>query len=215
LGLKIISIYSFTLLKEFDTNKDGIIDSKDNHNLALWIDSNKDGITNKDELIYLKDINSPIKQIELNTLDTLLSGYDKNHDFGIDNKDAIFNYIYFKQNLDNSINLYIYGDEKVKEYLNDLKKNLTIKTDKGIKEVKSVNFYKDLDELNLTKKKEYELKDVDKSYTIYVNNADNVIKAGNKDDIIYTFNGDDTVYAGDGDVKLANEKDLGLYSKVV
>ena len=65
------------LLKEFDTNKDGIIDSKDNHNLALWIDSNKDGITNKDELIYLKDINSPIKQIELNSLDTLLSGYDK------------------------------------------------------------------------------------------------------------------------------------------
>ena len=92
---------------------------------------------------------------------------------------------------------------------------MTIKTDKGIKEVKSVNFYKDLDELNLTIKKEYELKDVDKSYTIYVNNADNVIKAGNKDDIIYTFNGDDTVYAGDGDVKLANEKDLGLYSKVV
>ncbi|QIX86615.1 hypothetical protein [Campylobacter ureolyticus] len=77
MGLKIISIYSFTLLKEFDTNKDGIIDSKDNHNLALWIDSNKDGITNKDELIYLKDINSPIKQIELNSLDTLLSGYDK------------------------------------------------------------------------------------------------------------------------------------------
>ncbi|MCZ6173248.1 hypothetical protein [Campylobacter ureolyticus] len=165
MGLKIISIDSFTILKEFDTNKDGIIDSKDNHNLALWIDSNKDGITNKDELIYLKDINSPIKQIELNTLDTLLSGYDKNHDFGIDNKDAIFNYIYFKQNLDNSINLYIYGDEKVKEYLNDYKKNLTIKTDKGIKEVKSVNFYKDLDELNLTIKKEYELKDVDKSYT--------------------------------------------------
>ena len=199
MGLKNINIYSFTLLKEFDTNKDGIIDSKDSHNLALWIDSNKDGITNKDELIYLKDINSPIKQIELNPLDTLLSGYDKNHDLKIDNKDAIFNYIYFKQNLDNSINLYIYGDEKVKEYLNDYKNNLTIKTDKGIKEVKSVNFYKDLDELNLTIKKEYELKDVDKSYTIYVNNADNVIKAGNKDDIIYTFNGDDTVYAGDGD----------------
>ena len=51
---------------------------------------------------------------------------------------------------------------------------MTIKTDKGIKEVKSVNFYKDLDELNLTIKKEYELKDVDKSYTIYANNADNV-----------------------------------------
>ena len=32
---------SFTLLKEFDTNKDGIIDSKDSHNLALWIDSEK------------------------------------------------------------------------------------------------------------------------------------------------------------------------------
>ena len=78
-----------------------------------------------------------------------------------------------------------------------------------------VKFYKDLSVLNLTMIKEYELKDVDKSYTIYANNADNVIKAGNKDDIIYTFNGDDTVYAGDGDVKLANEKDLGLYSKVV
>ena len=32
---------SFTLLKKFDTNKDGIIDSKDSHNLALWIDSEK------------------------------------------------------------------------------------------------------------------------------------------------------------------------------
>ncbi|MCZ6135495.1 hypothetical protein [Campylobacter ureolyticus] len=41
MGLKNINIYSFTLLKEFDTNKDGIIDSKDSHNLALWIDSEK------------------------------------------------------------------------------------------------------------------------------------------------------------------------------
>ncbi|MCI6988611.1 MAG: hypothetical protein MR902_03450 [Campylobacter sp.] len=85
-GLKIVgnnynyqsSPDSFSLLKEFDTNKDAIIDSKDSHNLALWIDRNKNAITDKDELIYLKDSNSPIHSIELNPLHTLLSGYDKN-----------------------------------------------------------------------------------------------------------------------------------------
>ncbi|GKH61410.1 hypothetical protein CE91St25_17460 [Campylobacter ureolyticus] len=151
MGLKIISIYSFTLLKEFDKNKDGVIDIKDNSNLALWQDKNKNGITDKGELTYIGKDNSPIKSISINPLDTLLSAYDRNHDFKIDNKDIIYNYIYYKDNFDNSIDLYIYGDEKVKEYLNDYSNNLTIKTDKGIKEVKSINFYKDLSELNLTR----------------------------------------------------------------
>lgn len=35
------SLDSYLLLKEFDKNKDGVIDIKDNSNLALWIDSEK------------------------------------------------------------------------------------------------------------------------------------------------------------------------------
>ena len=56
-GNKVIDILS--LLDEFDTNNDGVINNKDNTNLALWQDKNQNGKTDKDELIYLDDINSP------------------------------------------------------------------------------------------------------------------------------------------------------------
>ncbi|QKF64477.1 hypothetical protein [Campylobacter corcagiensis] len=36
----------------------------------------------------------PIKNISINPLDALLSAYDRNHDFKIDNKDIIYNYIF-------------------------------------------------------------------------------------------------------------------------
>ena len=114
-GNKVIDILS--LLDEFDTNNDGVINNKDNTNLALWQDKNQNGKTDKDELIYLDDINSPIKSISLSKLDKLLSGYDRNSDLKINANDGIYKYIYMQENNDNSINLYIYGDDSARAFL--------------------------------------------------------------------------------------------------
>ena len=116
-GNKAIDILS--LLDEFDTNNDGVINNKDNTNLAIWQDKNQNGKTDKDELIYLDDINSPIKSISLSKLDKLLSGYDRNGDLKINANDGIYKYIYMQENSDNSINLYIYGDDSARAFLGD------------------------------------------------------------------------------------------------
>jgi len=125
-GNKVIDILS--LLDEFDTNNDGVINNKDNTNLALWQDKNQNGKTDKDELIYLDDINSPIKSISLSKLDKLLSGYDRNSDLKINANDGIYKYIYMQENNDNSINLYIYGDDSARAFLGDKTINFTIQT---------------------------------------------------------------------------------------
>ncbi|MCZ6158758.1 calcium-binding protein [Campylobacter ureolyticus] len=193
---------SFSLLKEFDTNKDGVIDDKDDHNLALWIDANQNGITDEGELIYLKDANSPIRQIELNPLDTLLSGYDKNHDFKIDKNDGIYNYIYYEENSDNSVNLYIYGDENIKEYLNGYDKNLTVNTDKGIKQVRNIKFYKDIDELDLNDT----VNGTSLNDHIIGNNTSNKLYGNAGNDIIEGYDGDDILDGGEGSDKLIGGK---------
>ena len=54
-GNKVIDILS--LLDEFDTNNDGVINNKDNTNLALWQDKNQNGKTDKDELIKFANLN--------------------------------------------------------------------------------------------------------------------------------------------------------------
>ena len=125
-GNKVIDILS--LLDEFDTNNDGVINNKDNTNLALWQDKNQNGKTDKDELIYLDDINSPIKLISLSKLDKLLSCYDRNSDLKINANDGIYKYIYMQENNDNSINLYIYGDDNARAFLGDKTTNFTIQT---------------------------------------------------------------------------------------
>ena len=144
---------TLSLLRDFDTNKDGVIDSKDNSSLSIWIDKNRNAKTDEGELISINDANSPIKSISLNYLDTLLSGYDRNHDMKIDKSDKIYDYIYIKNNDDNSINLYIYGDDRARAFLGDKTKDLTLQTDQGLKRVKEVIFYKDVKELNLDKQK--------------------------------------------------------------
>ena len=125
-GNKVIDILS--LLDEFDTNNDGVINNKDNTNLALWQDKNQNGKTDKDGLIYLDDINSPIKSISLSKLDKLLSGYDRNSDLKINANDGIYKYIYMQENNDNSINLYIYGDDSARAFLGNKTINFTIQT---------------------------------------------------------------------------------------
>ena len=144
---------TLSLLRDFDTNKDGVIDSKDNSALSIWIDKNRNAKTDEGELISINDAKSPIKSISLNYLDTLLSGYDRNHDMKIDKNDKIYDYIYVKNNDDNSINLYIYGDDRARAFLGDKTKDLTLQTDQGLKRVKEVIFYKDIKELNLDKQK--------------------------------------------------------------
>ncbi len=54
----------FEALREFDSNKDGVIDSKDKdfNKLMLWFDKNGDGISQKDELVPLR---TRIKSISL------------------------------------------------------------------------------------------------------------------------------------------------------
>ncbi|MDG0815887.1 EF-hand domain-containing protein [Bdellovibrio svalbardensis] len=54
----------FEALREFDSNKDGVIDSKDKDfaKLMLWFDKNADGISQKEELVPLK---TRIKSISL------------------------------------------------------------------------------------------------------------------------------------------------------
>lgn len=144
---------TLSLLRDFDANKDGVIDSKDNSGLSVWIDKNRNAETDEGELISINDANSPIKSISLNYLDTLLSGYDRNHDMKIDKNDKIYDYIYVKNNDDNSINLYIYGDDRARAFLGDKTKDLTLQTDQGLKRAKEVIFYKDVKELNLNKQK--------------------------------------------------------------
>ena len=144
---------TLSLLRDFDTNKDGVIDNKDNSSLSVWIDKNGNAKTDEGELISINDADSPIKSISLNYLDTLLSGYDRNHDMKIDKSDQIYNHIYVKNNDDNSINLYVYGDDRARAFLGDKTKDLTLQTDQGLKRVKEVIFYKDVKELNLDKQK--------------------------------------------------------------
>ena len=127
-GNKVIDILS--LLDEFDTNNDGIINNKDNTNLALWQDKNQNGKTDKDELIYLDDINSPIKSISLSKLDKLLSGYDRDNNLKINSNDGIYNYIFTQDNIDGSVNLYIYGDDSARVFLGDKRGDFIIQTNK-------------------------------------------------------------------------------------
>ena len=139
-------IYILSLLDEFDTNNDGVINNKDNTNLALWQDKNQNGKTDKDELIYLDDINSPIKSISLSKLDKLLSGYDRDNNLKINSNDGIYNYIFTQDNKDGSVNLYIYGDDSARAFLGDKTTNFTLQTNKGEVKVNEVVFYTDLPE---------------------------------------------------------------------
>ncbi|WP_165590171.1 calcium-binding protein, partial [Campylobacter geochelonis] len=191
------SIDSFTLLKEFDTNNNGVIDIDDNSNLAIWIDKNKNALTDKDELFYIKDSNSPLSSISITPLDTLLSGYDRNHDFKIDINDSIYNHIYYKENIDNTITLYIYGDDSAKEFLgSNNTTNQTVLTNKGIKQVKEIIFYQTNLDLNNF------IQGDNKNNHIIGNNYSNTLQGNGGRDMLDGFDGDDILDGGSGSDKL-------------
>ena len=194
-GNKVIDILS--LLDEFDTNNDGVINNKDNTNLALWQDKNQNGKTDKDELIYLDDINSPIKSISLSKLDKLLSGYDRNSDLKINANDGIYKYIYMQENNDNSINLYIYGDDSARAFLGDKTTKFTLQTNKGEVKVNEVVFYTGELALNNT----YKETTINNTH-IPGNDYSNALYGNIGDDILEGFGGNDTLYGEAGNDKL-------------
>ena len=203
------SLDSYLLLKEFDKNKDGVIDIKDNSNLALWQDKNKNGITDKGELTYIGKDNSPIKSISINPLDTLLSAYDRNHDFKIDNKDIIYNYIYYKDNFDNSIDLYIYGDDSAKSFLDFDTTNHTVLTNQGIKRVNEIHFYTDeLNLNNIANGDNLNNKLVGNSYAnkLYGNGGDDILEGLDGNDTLDGGSGNDKLYGGAGNDTLRGGK---------
>lgn len=64
-GDSMTHVNGFEALREFDTNKDGVIDEKDKdfHKLVLWQDKNGDGISQKSEMVKLSKM---ITKISLN-----------------------------------------------------------------------------------------------------------------------------------------------------
>jgi hypothetical protein len=68
----------FEALKEYDENKDGVIDAKDNiyNTLSLWQDTNSDGVTDTGELHTLSELG--VKSINL--------GYTKTTDYEEQNR---------------------------------------------------------------------------------------------------------------------------------
>ena len=226
-GNKVIDILS--LLDEFDTNNDGVIDNKDNTNLALWQDKNQNGKTDKDELIYLDDINSPIKSISLSKLDKLLSGYDRNGDLKINANDGIYNYVFVEElndnqssansnnnannsdlnsNTLNSINLYIYGDDSARAFLGDKRGEFIIQTNLGEKRVREVIFYESFDEIGVEPdwvEIVLQSNGVDpligshKNETLKGTNGNDILVGGKGNDKLYGIEGDDTYIYNLGD----------------
>jgi hypothetical protein len=67
----------FEALKEYDENKDGVIDAKDNiyNSLQLWQDSNSDGVTDTGELHTLNELGVASINLDYSTA----TDYEKNN----------------------------------------------------------------------------------------------------------------------------------------
>ena len=128
----------YEALKAYDLNGDNVIDSKDEiyDKLLLWKDSNQNAITDKGELIKLKD--SGIVSIDLNYKNTNTDekGNTIKQSSTITFEDGfttIANDVWFKVNLDKTKHISI--DEMIKDTLINLNK----RQDELIKEYKENN----------------------------------------------------------------------------
>ena len=128
----------YEALKTYDLNGDNVIDSKDEiyDKLVLWKDSNQNAITDKGELIKLKD--SGIVSIDLNykNINTDEKGNTIKQSSTItfeDGTTTIANDVWFKVNLDKTKHISI--DEMIKDTLINLNK----RQDELIKEYKENN----------------------------------------------------------------------------
>ena len=132
------SINGYEALKAYDLNGDNVIDSKDEiyDKLLLWKDSNQNAITDKGELIKLKD--SGIVSIDLNYKNTNTDekGNTIKQSSTVtfeDGSTTIANDVWFKVNLDKTKQTSI--DEMIKDTLINLNK----RQDELIKEYKENN----------------------------------------------------------------------------
>ncbi len=128
----------FEALKAYDLNGDNVIDSKDEiyDKLVLWKDSNQNAITDKGELIKLKD--SGIVSIDLNYKNTNTDekGNTIKQSSTVtfeDGSTTIANDVWFKVNLDKTKHISI--DEMIKDTLINLNK----RQDELIKKYKENN----------------------------------------------------------------------------
>ena len=128
----------YEALKAYDLNGDNVIDSKDEiyDKLLLWKDSNQNAITDKGELIKLKD--SGIVSIDLNYKNTNTDekGNTIKQSSTVtfeDGSTTIANDVWFKVNLDKTKHISI--DEMIKDTLINLNK----RQDELIKEYKENN----------------------------------------------------------------------------
>ena len=128
----------YEALKTYDLNGDNVIDSKDEiyDKLVLWKDSNQNAITDKGELIKLKD--SGIVSIDLNYKNTSIDekGNTIKQSSTVtfeDGTTTIANDVWFKVNLDKTKHISI--DEMIKDTLINLNK----RQDELIKEYKENN----------------------------------------------------------------------------
>ncbi len=128
-----------TLMK-LDINHDGVVDATDNSGLVFWTDRNHNGITDIGELEALGAAGA-IQTIKLNPYQTLLSGYDGNHDGVINSSDNISNYLYIQTNSDNSVTLYLPDDASARTMISGYTGNENIQTSQGEKIIKNVLFY--------------------------------------------------------------------------
>ena len=128
----------YEALKAYDLNGDNVIDSKDEiyDKLLLWKDSNQNAITDKGELIKLKD--SGIVSIDLNYKNTSIDekGNTIKQSSTVtfeDGSTTIANDVWFEVNLDKTKHISI--DEMIKDTLINLNK----RQDELIKEYKENN----------------------------------------------------------------------------
>jgi VCBS repeat-containing protein len=199
---------SFSGLSAFDSNGDGVVDEQDDSGLAMWRDFNQNGKTDEGELLSLGD-ELAIKSIELNPYQNMLSGYDRNHDMKINSSDAIYNYIYHKNNPDGTVSLYIPDNDAAKQMLGDYSNVETIQTSEGEKQLKEINFYSGEITLNDTVYGTYE------NDKIVGNRRDNYLYGKNGRDIIEGNGGNDTISGGKGSdlLKGGSGDDRYLFSK--
>ena len=89
-----------------------------------------------------------VQRIKLNPYQTMMSGYDANHDAKITNKDAIYSYMYRKVNADGSITLYLPDNEAAKAMIKDYVGNESIQSSLGDLTIQNIIFYQGDLELN-------------------------------------------------------------------
>ncbi len=195
-------------LKSFDSNNDGVIDETDNSGLAFWTDRNYNGVTDVGELQGLGEAGA-IQRIKLNPYQTLLSGYDSNHDGTINSSDRLSDYLYIQTNEDDSVTLYLPNSQDARDMIAGYKGNESIQTNEGEKIIRKILFYSGQMQLN------NEVQGTDENDKIEGNKEANLLHGNDGRDIIDAQRGDDVISGGKGSdlLKGGSGSDTYLFNK--